>query len=97
MDDLISRQVAIDAILENEKVYSHNFGDDPIDKYTVAIIDNDAQTIANLPSADAVEVVRCKDCVHWRRPDGPCPFGLLRFNTSPPNGFCHLRERKEDD
>ena len=51
MDDLISRQAAIDAILHNQEVYSNNFGDDPIDKYTIAIIDNDAQTIAQFPSA----------------------------------------------
>lgn len=51
MDDLISRQSAIDALLHNQEVYSNNFGDDAIDKYTVAIIDNDAQTIAQLPSA----------------------------------------------
>lgn len=50
-NDLISRQAAIDAILHNQEVYSNNFGDDPIDKYTIAIIDNDAQTIAQLPSA----------------------------------------------
>lgn len=50
-DDLISRQAAIDAILHNQEVYSNNFGNDPIDKYTIAIIDNDAQTIAQLPSA----------------------------------------------
>ena len=51
MSDLISRQTAIDALLHNQEVYSNNFGDDAIDKYTVAIIDNDAQTIAQLPSA----------------------------------------------
>ena len=51
MHDLISRQAAIDAILHNQEVYSNNFGNDPIDKYTIAIIDNDAQTIAQLPSA----------------------------------------------
>lgn len=51
MDDLISRQAAIDAILHNQEVYSNNFGTDAIDKYTIAIIDNDAQTIAQLPSA----------------------------------------------
>lgn len=50
-DDTIYRQAAIDAILHNQEVYSNNFGDDPIDKYTIAIIDNDAQTIAQLPSA----------------------------------------------
>lgn len=49
--DTISRQAAIDAILHNQEVYSNNFGNDPIDKYTIAIIDNDAQTIAQLPSA----------------------------------------------
>lgn len=49
--DTISRQAAIDALLRNQEVYSNNFGNDPIDKYTVAIIDNDAQTIAQLPSA----------------------------------------------
>lgn len=54
-DDLISRQAAIDAILHNQEVYSKNFGDDPIDKYTIAIIDNDAQTIAQLPSADRAQ------------------------------------------
>lgn len=43
MNDTIYRQAAIDAILHNKKVY--------IDEYTIAIIDNDAQTIARLPSA----------------------------------------------
>lgn len=54
--DCISRQAAIDAILHNQEVYSNNFGNDPIDKYTIAIIDNDAQTIAQLPSADVQPV-----------------------------------------
>lgn len=51
-DDLISRQAAIDALLHNQEVYSNNFGTDAIDKYTIAIIDNDVQTIAQLPSAE---------------------------------------------
>lgn len=55
MSDLISRQAAIDAILHNQEIYSNNFGDDPIDKYTIAIIDNDAQTIAQLPPAQPEE------------------------------------------
>ena len=53
MNDTIYRQAAIDAILHNQEVYSNNFGNDPIDKYTIAIIDNDAQTIAQLPSAQS--------------------------------------------
>ena len=54
MDDLISRLAAIDALLHNQEVYSNNFGMDAIDKYTVAIIDNDVQTIAQLPTAEKV-------------------------------------------
>lgn len=54
MSDLISRQAAIDALLHNQEVYSNNFGTDAIDKYTIAIIDNDVQTIAQLPTAEKV-------------------------------------------
>ncbi len=51
--DLISRAVAIDALFNNQDDYSNHYGDDPIDKYTVAIIDNDIQTLAQLPSAES--------------------------------------------
>lgn len=59
--DPIDRQAAIDAILHNKELYSNNFGDDPIDKYTIAIIDNDAQTIAQLPSAQPIESLTDKE------------------------------------
>ena len=101
MDDLISRQAAIDAILHNQEVYSNNFGNDPIDKYTIAIIDNDAQTIVQLPSvqpehlhtADAVEIVRCRDCKHnpndtWFE----CPISHLPYNE---DRWCWKGERKD--
>lgn len=64
--DTISRQAAIDAILHNQEVYANNFGDDPIDKYTIAIIDNDARTIAQLPTAEP-QIIRCKDCRYWEK------------------------------
>ena len=49
--DLISRQAAIEALKYNQDVYSHNFHDDPIDKYTTAIIAVDIDSLINLPSA----------------------------------------------
>lgn len=49
--DLIDRQAAINALLHNQELYSNGFGNDPIDRYTIAIIDNDVQTIAQLSSA----------------------------------------------
>lgn len=49
MKDPIERQVAFDALIRNKEIYSDN--SDPLDRYAVAIIDGDAQTIAQLPSA----------------------------------------------
>ena len=49
--DMINRQAAIEALKYNQDVYSHNFHDDPIDKYTTAIIAADIDTLVKLPSA----------------------------------------------
>ena len=93
MSDLIDRQAAIDALLHNQKVYSNNFGTDAIDKYTIAIIDNDAQTIAQLPSAQP-EIVRCKDCVHYDLAingyNGNCTRQYATFYA---DDFCSYGER----
>lgn len=93
-DDTISRQAAIDALLHNQKVYSNNFGTDAIDKYTIAIIDNDAQTIAQLPSAQP-KIIRCKDCKHNRRLE--CPFGITVFDAPKDDEFCSRAERRTDE
>ena len=79
MSDLIERQAAIDALLHNQEIYSNNFGTDAIDKYTIAIIDNDVQTIAQLPSAKKVgkwiDGCSCSIC-HWIHEDSE-GFALL--------------------
>lgn len=51
MDDLISRQAAVEAILHNQSVFEQFRDEDPVDRFAIAVIDNDAQTIAQLPSA----------------------------------------------
>ena len=55
-----------------------------------------ANAIANAPTVDAVEVVRCKDCKHWVRTasGGFCdnPDGLLGVDT--PDDFCSCGERR---
>lgn len=61
---------------------------------------NDALDAATTqaPTIDAVEVVRCKGCKHWRPDDdiGHCenPDGL--DNYALPNDFCSYGERKND-
>lgn len=49
-------------------------------------------------AAGVAPVVRCKDCTH-RTEMGNC--GHPRYHgilpSMPPNGFCYLGERKDDD
>ena len=97
MDDLISRQAAIDALLHNQEVYSNNFGNDPIDKYTIAIIDNDAQTIAQLPSAQPERT--CVNCGRTANNGGWYADGRTRCPIEehyalPKDGYCHLWEKR---
>ena len=51
--------------------------------------------IASLPTADVVEVVRCKDCKHWSRVFGCYRIKKSLFNLPfEANGFCSYGERK---
>lgn len=62
-------------------------------------IDITTQQVIEQPTADVVEVVRCKDCRHW----GGVPFGYVcrRFsgtyirNETKENDFCSYGELKE--
>ena len=55
------------------------------------------EQIANAPTVDAVEVVRCKDCRHWieRTVDGVDTFHICWFNGSITGRthFCVYGER----
>lgn len=57
------------------------------------------EDLKNLPTADVVEVVRCKDCKyceHWYADKGRCflwhESGIDVFE----DGFCNYGERRED-
>ena len=56
--------------------------------------------INNLPSADAVEVVRCKDCRFYffveGKNRGECDERIDSFRPFYPNDFCSYGERKTD-
>lgn len=51
------------------------------------------KSIDEQPTADVVEVVRCKDCKYLHRM--VCPYGIRR--TPRGNDFCSFGERREDD
>lgn len=87
MDDLIGRQAAIKEV----GFYSCHSGD------KLLFADN---KLKQLPSVDAVEVVRCKDCKHsteWygdrRRCFLWCEDGISVFE----DGFCNYGDRKDGE
>ena len=47
-----------------------------------------------LPSADVVEVVRCKDCVFSEESQGACDYCKLNDCRFDKNGFCSYGEKK---
>ena len=81
MSDLISRQAAIEMAVDVET---------PQGAYERAIYVDDLMA---LPSADAVEVVRCKDCRH--RDLFSCPLTDNDFQKD--EDYCSWGERKGGD
>ena len=59
--------------------------------------------LETLPTVDAVEVVRCKDCRHFVQgePYDPCECmkWKVKFGVAytEPDGYCHKAERKDND
>lgn len=52
-----------------------------------------------MPTADVVEVVRCKDCKHYSADGwgyGNCYRGSVEYLRMADNGFCSYGERRED-
>ena len=60
--------------------------------------------IANQPTVDAVEVVRCRDCKHWINFDSSLIGEVMRCTgqgavniMKRPDDFCSCGKRKEGD
>ena len=59
----------------------------------------DAKQIADAPTVDAVEVVRCKDCIYSYEEFGfiHCTFGPYGDCKVPSQFYCAEGKRKEND
>lgn len=92
MDDLISRQAAIDA-LEGCQQYKVSTEDYAVD-YAQAKTE-----LMMLPSADVVEVVRCKDCIYYdpARSEEEIDWCHAWCEETIEDGYCNNAERREDD
>lgn len=101
MDDLISRQSAIDALKEHRNLFCDNTPDTfsvlPYgDKCRVDELDMAIATLINLPSAQP-EIIRCKDCKHWSREsicDGFCSEDCMRHDE---DFYCGYAEGRTNE
>lgn len=80
MDSLISRQAAIDALMDEFKRVPTN-----------AIRAKDA--LEKLPSAQP-DIIACKDCKHWICHDRRC--GYWNHGVKPLDWCCHAERRTDD-
>ena len=85
MNDLISRQAAIDEIDEWIKAFREN-----VHKESAADARFIRDGIIQLPSAQP-EITRCKDCEHWTNDD--CPFAWGKVEDA----FCSYAVRRNDE
>ena len=82
MDDLISRQAAIEA-----------YGDWYVEEGTAeGFIGTVKQLLEGLPSAQP-EIIRCKDCKHW---DGVDTCDVIDAPVWD-DDFCSMAERRTDE
>ena len=91
MSDLIFRADAIAVIRKNRyRLYGHGMTEDVL---VAAWIRN----LERLPSADAVEVIRCKDCKHRRENCGMGDHRWCDFHrmTTRADDFCSYGRRKK--
>lgn len=92
MSDYISRHDAIEEIRKAENHAFNSFYKGLVKAHKI---------VADLPPADVVEVVRCRDCKHCYFADNRVPDEqgwVCEINSSEPvnlNGFCSYGERKE--
>lgn len=107
MDEFISRKAAIAYIREQSEECQKAFEELGGESGIYADAYNDlAEDFYSIPAADVAEVVRCKDCKHYRN----YPNGLCYIHTEPktnargysgeavcvePDDFCSYGERKE--
>lgn len=98
MDNLISRQAAIDAL--GDMVM--NWTDSDYELGQLNQWKADRKAIIDLPSAQP-EIIRCNVCRHWHQTTGEMKgFGLgdcdyLEKKLVTCNGYCYWAERKEDE
>ena len=90
MTDYIKREDAIEAVMNTECVFAE---DGTTYQKTIDVV----RGLNNIDRADAVEVVRCKECKYKRDSLGNCGRIPWREVHLGEDGFCSCGERKDND
>ena len=92
MDDLISRQAVLEATSTTLKITGKENAE-TVYEYIKKLCD-DIKALPSSQTADAVEVIRCKDC-KWHRYDSYCEnLSVIGFEL---DDFCSFGERRTDE
>lgn len=106
MADLIDRQALMQNFCGydlNECVkYGNKTAEQQSNSYSTMMMYEIADEIEDAPAVDAVEVVRCKDCIakstwYTDKAFGVEVCGLSGFIVVEDNDFCSYGERREDE
>ena len=91
MSDYIKREDAIERLSYHAYFYQNDreFGGEEM-----LYKDSALNEISELPSADVVEVVRCKDCRHWQ--DGGFSSYCICDGFTHSDDYCSYGERKDE-
>ena len=84
MDDLISRQAAIDAVLHHGEIENH-YTDLYYDGYCDGVYDS-ADILKDMPSAQP-EIIRCKDCKYYDPPHVENNGERIEYSEMPKDAF----------
>lgn len=93
-DELISKQTALDVLDILIADSARIAGDSKLVQKTVNIQRAMRNIIAKLPTVDAVEVVRCKDCEWGGKCEVEC---LLREIDKIADPYCAAGKRREEN
>lgn len=92
----MARYIDADALKEAIKYYHSHTGDQSTnaEHYAYGVV---LKYIDRTPTANVVEVVRCKDCKYWTtKNDGYCSnMGALVLVGDKNSNFCGYGERKD--
>ena len=101
MTDYIERQAVLDVVCDLPTWYGDAgclpFGDPQPPMEALMYPEDVISAINNLPSADVVVVVRCKDCKHREAETGLCEGRGWPMQLVPDDGFCDKGERGEEN